>query len=365
MLGRVWREIVIVTPALNSRMFGMTSDGLRVDAWTLCGTGGLTLEVVTYGAAVTRLLTPDREGRFADVVLGFDNLDAYSGHSAYFGSVVGRVAGRISNALFPLDGEVYALVLNDPPNHLHGGSKGLDKQIWSAAPAEITSGEPSLRLTYRSPHLEEGYPGNVDVTVRYTVKHDNALLVETQGVTDRPTPFSLTLHHYFNLAGEGSGSIADHELLIYADEFIPTDESMTLLGKPASVMEKQNDFRRPRVLGEVIPSLFRNHGDLYVIRRTSERDGADALSPAARLVHPASGRALEVSTTATHLQLYTATALDGSWMGKSGAAYPKYAGVCLECEGYPDGANQPHLGDIILRPGSPTREVTRYAFSCF
>jgi len=345
-------------------MYGTTPDGGRVDAWTLRGKGGLTLEVITYGAAVTRLLAPDREGRFADVVLGFDNLDAYSSHSAYFGSVVGRVAGRISNARFPLDGEVYALVPNDPPNHLHGGSKGFDKQIWSAAPAGNTTGEPSLHLIHRSPHLDEGYPGNVDVTVTYTVTHDNALLVETQAVTDRPTPFSLTLHHYFNLAGEGSGSVADHELLIHADQFIQTNESMTLLGKQVSVMGYQNDFRHPRVLGEVIPSLFRNHGDLYVIRRTGEGDRADAPRPAARLVHPASGRALEISTTATHLQLYTATALDASLTGKSGDTYPQYAGVCLECEGYPDGANNPHLGDIILRPGSPRREATRYAFSC-
>ncbi|MFZ0661179.1 MAG: aldose epimerase family protein [Acidobacteriaceae bacterium] len=330
----------------------------------MSGTSGLTVEIITYGATVTRLLVPDRGGRLADVVLGFDNLDAYLNHSAYFGSVVGRVAGRISNARFAVDGQTYELVLNDPPNHLHGGAKGFDKRIWDAAPAESTTGEPSLRLTYQSPHLEEGYPGTLAVTVTYTVTHDNTVLVETQGTTDRPTPFSLTLHHYFNLAGEGSGSIADHELLIYADEFIPTDESMTLLDKPASVMGNQNDLRCPRMLGEVIPSLFRNHGDLYVIRRSGDGDKADALATAARLVHAPTGRALEVSTTTSHLQLYTAAALVGSWRGKSGAAYPRYAGVCLECEGYPDGANQPQLGDIILRPGRPRQEVTRYAFSC-
>jgi aldose 1-epimerase len=142
--------------------------------------------------------------------------------------------------------------------------------------------------------MEEGYPGTVDVIVTYTVTHDNSLLVETQGASDRPTPFSLTLHHYFNLAGEGSGSIADHELLVHADEIIQTGQFMTLLGKSTVVRGSQNDFRRPRVLGEVIPSLFRNHGDPYVLRRPNERDRADAPLPAARLVHPASGRALEV-----------------------------------------------------------------------
>jgi aldose 1-epimerase len=350
--------------ALSSRLFGTAPDGERVDAWTLRGACGLTLEIITYGAAVTRLLAPDREGRFADVVLGFDNLAAYFSHSAYFGSVVGRVAGRVSKARFTLDGEVHEVVPNDPPNHLHGGSRGFDKRIWNAAPAENTTGEPSLRLTYRSPHLEDGYPGTVDVTVTYTITHDNALLVESQGVTDRPTPFSLTLHHYFNLAGEGSGTIEDHELLIYADEYIQADEFMTLLGKPTVVTKNQNDFRRPRVLGEVIPSLFRNHGDLYIIRRTREDIRASIPLPAARLIHPASGRALKIFTTATHLQLYTSSGLDGSLTGKSGAVYPQYSGVCLECEGYPDGANQPQLGNIILRPGSPRREVTRYDFSC-
>jgi len=353
-----------MSAAHSSRFFGTTPDGDRVDAWTLRGAGGLTLEIITYGAAVTRLLVPDRDGCLADVVLGFDNLAAYSSHSAYFGSIVGRVAGRVSNARFALGGEVYELVSNDPPNHLHGGTRGFDKQIWDVVPAENTTGEPSLRLTYRSPHLEEGYPGTVDVTVTYTITHDDIVQVETRGVTDRPTPFSLTLHHYFNLAGEGSGSIADHELLIFADESIPTDESMTLLGTPINVAESSNDFRRPRALGEAIPSLFRNHGDLYVIRRSIEEEKAYTPLPAARLIHPASGRVLDVSTTLTHLQLYTSSGLDGSLTGKSGTAYPQYSGVCLECEGYPDGANQPHLGDIILRPGIPRREVTRYAFSC-
>lgn len=354
----------MTTATLTSRIFGTTPDGGRVDAWTLSGAHGLTLEIITYGAAVTRLLAPDREGRLADVVLGFDNLAAYYSHSAYFGSVVGRVAGRVSNAQFALDGEIHKLVPNDPPNHLHGGSKGFDKRIWEAAPAENTTGEPSLCLTYQSPHLEEGYPGTLAVTVTYTVTHDNTVLVETQGTTDRPTPFSLTLHHYFNLAGEGSGSIADHELLIYADEFISTDESMSLLDKAIPLAEGQNDFRSIRVLGQAIPSLFRNHGDLYIIRRTAKSDCPDAPRPAARLVHPGSGRVLEISTTATHLQLYTSAGLDGSLTGKSGTAYPQYSGVCLECEGYPDGANQPQLGDIILRPGNPRREVTRYVFSC-
>jgi aldose 1-epimerase len=335
-----------------------------VDAWTLQGASGLAVEIITYGASVTRLLAPDREGRLADVVLGFDNLSAYSSHPGYFGSVVGRVAGRISNAQFIVDGERYELDSNDPPNHLHGGRTGFDKRIWEATPMEAANGNPSLRLSYRSPHLEEGYPGTLDVAVTYTVTEDNVLMVEMRGDADRPTPLSLTLHPYFNLAGEGVGSIADHELQIYADEFIATDEFMTLQGKLAMVVDTENDFRYPRVLCEAIPSLSRNHGDLYVIRRGSGETGSGVPVPAARLAHHASGRVLEISTTATHIQLYTAAALDGSLTGKSGIAYPRYAGVCLECQGYPDGANHPHLGDIIVRPGSPRQEVTAYAFGC-
>lgn len=351
-----------MTPALSSRSFGTMPDGSLVEAWTLRGARGLTLEIITYGAAVTRLLVPDRHGRLADVVLGFDNLAAYTDHTAYFGSVVGRVAGRVSNARFSLHGDVYQLAANDPPNHLHGGNSGFDKRIWRATPAESPAGEPTLRLTYLSQHLEEGYPGAVQATVSYTVTQDNTVLVETQGNTDRPTPFSLTLHHYFNLAGEGSGSIADHELTIHADEFIATDESMTLLGTPAGVREGQNDLRRPRALGEVIPTLFRNHGDLYLLHRMDGAKRPDAPRPAARLAHPSSGRVLEISTTASYLQLYTSRGLDGSLTGKSGTAYPAYSGVCLECEGYPDGAGTPALGDIVLRPGESKREVTRYAF---
>lgn len=350
--------------ALNSRVFGITPEGTRVDAWTMRGTGGLVLEVITYGASITRLLVPDRDGHLADVVLGFDNIAAYSSHPGYFGSVVGRVAGRISNAQFTLDGERFELVPNDPPNHLHGGRDGFDKRIWKAAPMEAANGNPSLRLDYRSPHLEEGYPGTLDASVTYTVTEDNVVIVEIRGEADRPTPFSPTLHPYFNLAGEGAGSIADHELQIHSDEFIAADEFMTLESSVTAVVDAGNDFRCPRLLREAIPSLSRHHGDLYVIRRRPEQTAPGMPFPAARLAHPGSGRVLQVSTTATHLQLYTAAALDGSLRGKSGIAYPRYAGVCLECQGYPDGASQPHLGDIILRPGSPKQEVTAYAFSC-
>jgi aldose 1-epimerase len=349
--------------SVTSRTFGFLPNGESVEAWTLCGQGDLVLEIITYGATVTRLLAPDRDGRLADVVLGFNNLDSYLASRAYFGAVVGRVAGRIPEARFSLEGKTYELIQNEPPNHLHGGVEGFDKKIWTAAPVEEPSGAPSLRLAYRSRDGEEGYPGVVDVTVTYSVTEGNIFLIETNAVSDWPTPFGLTQHSYFNLAGEAAGSIADHELQIHSDEFVFTDERMTLLGQVGSVNGRENDFRLPRNLGRAIPLLFQSHGDLYLVHRTEQQGSPSEPVPVARLVHPGSGRVLEVSTTETLLQLYTGAGLDGSLTGKSGTSYARHAGVCLECEGYPDGANASGLGDIILRPGVPQRNTTAYAFS--
>src|ERR1035441_7739637 len=348
---------------LTSRVFGTLSDGGPVEAWTLRGSGGMLLEIIKYGAAVTRLLVPDRHGRLTDVVLGFDNFDSYKTSRAYSGAIIGRVAGRTTGARFSLEGNTYELARNDGLNHLHGGIEGFDKKVWSACPIENSSGAASLRLTYRSPDGEEGYPGNVDVAVLYTVTADNVLLIETEAVSDRPTPFGLTQHPYFNLAGEAAGSISDHELKIHSDEFVLTDERMTLLGRMKSVTGQENDFRHLRSLGDAIPALYQNHGDLYLIRRTEQSSAESKPVPAARLVHPNSGRVLELSTTESYLQLYTGTGLDGLLAGKSGIYYGRHAGVCLECEGYPDGANSPSLGDNILRPGKPRREITTYSFS--
>ena len=348
---------------LTSRVFGTLPDGGPVEAWTLRGSGGMVLDIITYGAAVTRLLVPDRHGRLTDVVLGFDNLDSYRTSRAYFGAMIGRVAGRTTGARFSLEGNTYELARNDGTNHLHGGIGGFDKKVWSACPVENSSGAASLRLTYRSPEGEEGYPGDVDVAVLYTVTADNVLLIETEAVSDRPTPFGLTQHSYFNLAGEAASSINDHELQIHADEFVLTDERMTLLGRMESVTGRESDFRHLRSLGDAIPALYQNHGDLYLIRRTEQGSAESKPVPAARLIHPNSGRVLELSTTESYLQLYTGTGLDGLLAGKSGTRYGRHAGVCLECEGYPDGANVPSLGDNILRPGKPRSEITTYCFS--
>jgi aldose 1-epimerase len=334
-----------------------------VEAWTLAVPSGLTVEVITYGGIVTRLLVPDRHGVMGDVVLGGRDLGSYLAGHPYFGAITGRVAGRISGAAFRLEGKTYQLAQNDPPNHLHGGVEGFDKKLWKATPVDRADGAPSLRLEYRSVDGEEGYPGNVDVAVTYTVTHDNEFLIETDAGTDRPAPFNLTHHSYFNLAGESAGSIDDHELQIFADEFVATDESMTLLATLESVTGSGNDFRRPRLLGDAIPQLFQNHGDLYLLNENAERGLGAKLKRAAQLVHTGSGRVLDVFTSNMYMQLYTGSRLDVAITGKSGTGYGPFSGVCLECHGYPDGANAPELGDIILRPGAPQHHTTVYAFS--
>lgn len=347
---------------LAARTFGSLPDGNRVEAWTLFGRGGLVLEAITYGAAVIRLLAPDRNGHLADVVLGFNDLNSYLADRTYFGAMIGRVAGRITCAQFSLGGRTYKLTQNEAPNHLHGGGEGFDRKAWTATPVANAGGAPAVRFTYRSRDSEEGYPGEVNVAVTYTITDDNIFLIAVEASADRPTPFCPTHHSYFNLAGEATGSILDHELQIYSDEFVLTSDDMTLLGEIGSVTGKNNDFRQARILREAIPLLFQNHGDLYRIRGGT-RDSSD-MRPlkVARLAHPRSGRVLEVSTTETHLQLYTGAFLDGSLIGKSGTPYRQYAGICLECENYPDGVNAPSLGDIILHPGTTHREMTAYAF---
>lgn len=344
----------------TSRIFGRTQDGRLIEEWTLTGATALTLVAITYGGIVTRLLLPIDQDETVDVVLGFSDLESYIASDAYFGAITGRVAGRISGASFELEGKSYQLACNNHPSHLHGGLNGFDKKIWTAAGSVRPDGAPSLHLTYRSADGEEGYPGTVDVAVTYTVTNDNAFLIETEARTDKATPFSLTHHDYFNLAGESSGSIEDHKLQVDADEYIGMDDSYTLLDRIESVQGRGEDLRTPRLLRDVIPSFPKNHGGLYAVHN---RGTHSEPVPVARLTHPPTGRTMTCSTTNSHLQVYVASVLDGTRIGKSGSHYRRYAGICLECEGYANGANAPHIGDIILRPGSPQRHTTVYRFS--
>ncbi len=341
--------------------FGHLPTGETVAAHRLVNATGGSVKILTYGGIVTSWIVPDAHGAPVDIVLGFDCLDGYLAPHPYFGAIAGRVAGRITAGRFSLDGITYHLAFNNHPNHLHGGLRGFDKHLWNAtAFPRPQDGAPSLRLSRLSPDGEEGYPGNVTVSVTYTLTDDHTLLIESEASTDRATPFSLTHHSYFNLAGEGSGSVADHTLQILADAYAPTDADLTLLGRREPVTAA-NDFRAPRRLGDVMPGLHQRHGDLYFLPPPA----TDKPRLSAVLADPRSGRSLLVQTTEGCLQLYVASSLNGALIGKSGRPYGRHAGVCLECEGYPDGPNTPALGDIILRPGHTARQTTAYSFKTY
>ncbi len=342
---------------MQKRIFGELPGGEIVEAYTLAGAGGASLEVLTYGGIVRSILMPDRDGRLADVVLGFEGLDPYLAGHPFFGAITGRVAGRIPGGRFTLENTIYELVQNDGPNHLHGGLCGLDKRVWKAAPNERIDGADSIRLFYHSPDGEEGYPGAVDFRVDYTLTKNNVFIIESEAATDRVTPVCLTHHGYFNLAGEGSGDIFDHELMVWSDCTFAVDELLTPLGRAEPVAGTARDFTTARRLGDAIPGLFKRHGDCYQL------SGDGKLSPAARAIDPASGRTLDVSTTEFCLQFYTSAYLDCPSSGKSGRPYRPYDGFCLECQGYSAGVEFPEFGSILVAPGQPQRRITRYAFS--
>jgi len=344
---------------MKTRRFGILPGGEPIDSYRLLGGGGAFLEVMTYGGIVTSLHVPDRNGQVDDVVLGFSDLDSYVAGHPYFGAITGRIAGRVSGGGFTKQGRRYDLVKNDGLNHLHGGLRGLDKRVWRAEPVDRADGADSVRLTYHSPDGEEGYPGAVDFSITYTLTGNNVFILESEISTDQLTPINVTHHSYFNLAGEASGSIVDHELTVFSSQAYASDDNMTPLGRLDSVIGTAADFRSPRRLGDVIPQLFKNHGDLYLLPQND--DGS--LIPAARLFDPSSGRVLDVATNEPCLQMYTSVMLDGSLRGKSGLAYAPYAAICLECQGHSDAVNYPALPDIFVVPGKTRRRVTHYAFS--
>lgn len=343
---------------IKARRFGTLPTGETVDEYTLINAQGLKLKFITYGGIINELHVPDRHGVKGDVVLGFNDLERYLGSHPYFGAITGRVAGRITGGRFTLEGRSYQLLVNDPPNHLHGGALGFDKRLWTAEVVTDTAELDSVKLTCHSPDGEEGYPGNLDIAVTYSLSDANEVIIRYEAVTDQATPLSLTNHSYFNLAGEGNGTIEHHRLQISSAEIALTDSQMTLLGDRAPVAGQPNDFNRPKQLVDALPHLLNSHGDNYLIPRADKK----SLQPVARLEDFASGRLMEVLTTEDCLQLYTGAYLDGSLAGKSGRTYPRFGGLCLECQGYPDGMNHPELGDIILQPGEVYRQTTIYRF---
>ena len=346
--------------AIEKDVFGVTVDGIEVDRYTLRNAHGMTVRLITYGATVTELHVPDRNGHLADVVLGFDRLDQYETQSPYFGCIVGRVAFRITRGQFELDGNTYQLTLNTGPHHLHGGVKGLAWVVWKAEPVAGEQG-PAVKLTYRSPDGDQGYPGNLDVAVLYALNDRNEMRIDYTATTDRPTPVNLSHHGYFNLAGAGSGDVWGHVLRLDAGRYSVTNEAIIPTGELAPVEGTRLDFTTPTALGARLDhagGAVVGYDLAYLLDR---RD--DSLAHVATMHEPVSGRVMEVDTTAPAMIFYTGEYLDGTLAGKGGVVYPRHAGFCLEPGHLPDSVHHPGFPPVILRPGETYRQTSVYRFS--
>jgi aldose 1-epimerase len=343
--------------------FGALPDGTTVDLYTLTNASGVEMRVTNYGGIIVSLKTPDRTGKLDDIVLGMDSLEGYLKGVPYFGAIVGRYGNRIANARFTLDGKTYTLAANNGKNALHGGLKGFDKQAWKAEPFE-RAGEVGLVLTYLSPDGDQGYPGALSAKVTYTLTDRNELAVDYEATTDKATPINLTQHSYFNLAGAGTRDVLTHELTLNADRYTPVDATLIPTGELAPVDGTPFDFRTNTAIGARIDAAHPQikFGGGYDHNWVLTRQG-DGLSLAARVVEPTSGRVLEVRTTEPGVQFYTGNFLDGTITGKGGRVYQKRYGFCLETQHYPDSPNKPSFPSSIVRPGTPLRSKTVFAFS--
>ncbi|SDK20907.1 aldose 1-epimerase [Catalinimonas alkaloidigena] len=340
---------------MTKTFFGTLPGGMPIDLYTLTNANGVRVSITNYGGIVTSLLTPDRDGRLGDVVLGFDRLDGYlQDNVPYFGAIIGRYGNRIARGTFTLNGQTYTLAVNNGPNHLHGGTQGFDKVVWQAE--EVA--DQVLKLTYTSPDGEEGYPGTLQVTVVYTLTPDNALKMEYWAQTDKATPVNLTNHSYFNLTAGKAPDVLNHTLLIDADRFVAVDATQIPTGALPSVAGTPMDFRSPHPIGVRIGQVEGGYDHTYVLNHAVRQ-----LRRMARAIDPQSGRVLEVSTDQPGVQFYSGNFLDGSFTGKDGRPYRKHAGFCLETQHFPDSPNQPNFPSTILQPGDTYHTVTLYQFS--
>lgn len=353
---------LIAEETMTQKPFGRTKYGATIEKITLTNANGVKAEFLTRGATFCAISVPDREGKMADVLLGFDHVAGYeSKGNQYFGCIVGRVCNRIAKGQFTLDGKSYQLYINDPPNHLHGGNgNSLDKGIWKADEVKCDQGA-SVKFSYHSPDAEENYPGNLLIEVTYTLTNKNEIRIEYFATTDQATPVSLTNHAYFNLAGAGSKTVLDHVLTLNADHYTPTDETVIPTGEIAPVKGTPLDFTMPHVIGERIDKLTETASLGYDHNFVLNRKG-DGLEQAARLKDPQSGRVLTVYTDQPGIQFYSGNFLFGQ-KGKQGKEYAHRSAVCLETQHYPDSVNKPEWPSIILRPGKEYRHVCVYAFS--
>jgi len=347
----------------KSRPYGKTSDGGDVDLHTLTNAGGASVSISTFGGTVVSLRVPDRKGILGDVVLGFPEFRDYEKNSPYFGCLIGRFGNRIAKGRFRLDDRDYQLATNNNGQSLHGGWRGFDKVIWSAVP-KMTSSGPSLVLSRTSPDGEEGYPGTLKVKATYTLTDRNELKLVYRAVTDKATIVNLTQHNYFNLAGEGSGTILDHKVTLKASRFTPVDRHLIPSGVLQSVKGTPFDFRKPHLIGERIdqpdPQLEYAGGydHNWVADKVPGRIGL-----LATVEDPKSGRVLKVLSDQPGVQFYTGNFLDGTLVGHSGLPYPKRGGFCLEPQHFPDSPNHPDFPSVVLRPGQVYKNTIIYRFT--
>lgn len=344
------------------RHYGTTAAGNAVEEYTLGNASGMEVKLITFGGILTSIRAPDRKGLLSNVALGFDRLAKYEAEHPYFGAITGRYANRIAGGRFTLDGVEYELFKQDGADSLHGGAIGFDKRIWASRQVEN-----GVELSYLSPDGEEGYPGNLDVSVRYSLNEENVLRIDYLAATDAPTVLNLTNHSYFNLMGEGEGTVYDHILTVNADSYTPTDARQIPTGEIVSVADTPFDFRVPKTIGpgqrsadpQIITAKGYDHN--FVLNREGLPDGD--LGFAARVYEPRSGRIMEVWTTEPGVQFYAGNILDTTLVGASGRLYRQSDGLALETQHFPDSPNQPSFPSTVLRPGERFQSTTEYRFS--
>ena len=346
--------------SITKASFGKMKDGTEVFLYTITNKNGLVLKMTNYGATVVSMETPDRTGQRANITLSFPTLDGYLQRHPYFGSTVGRYGNRIAKGKFEIDGQEFTLATNNGPNHLHGGLKAFDALVWKAEEVQ-TADAAGVKFTLHSPDGDEGYPGNLDVTVTYTLTNSDELRIDYAATTDKPTVVNLTNHNYWNLGGAGSGQILKHELTIAADKYLPIDATAIPTGELANVKGTVMDFTSPHAIGERIDTLkkppheTKGYDHCYVLRGQP-----GTLQLAARVKDPASGRVMEIHTTEPAIQLYCGNFLDGS-PGNGG--FKQHEAFCLETQHYPDSPNQPSFPPTLLKPGQTYKSTTVHKFS--
>jgi aldose 1-epimerase len=347
-----------VNANVKKESYGKTPQGEQVDLYTLTNAHGLCVKIITYGATIIDVETPDRNGKLANITLCCDSLADYVKGHPFFGSTVGRYANRIGKGKFSLDSKEYKLATNNGVNHLHGGNKGYDKVVWKADPVE-TANSAGVKFTHESPDGDEGYPGKLTATVTYTLTNDNELKMEYSAVTDKPTIVNLTNHTYWNLAGGGSGDVLKHELMLNADRYLPVDDGLIPAGELKAVKGTPMEFLTPQTIGSRIADVKGGYDHCYVLNR---KDGDKGLSLVAKIVEPTSGRVMEILSTQPGVQFYSGNFLDGTAQG-GGKKYEKHFGFCLETQHFPDSPNKPAFPSTVLKPGEKYEQTTVHKFS--